>query len=143
MNKLTQEQINEMREQFAKQAWTDDEKAQANALCDAAERCAAMRKDAEPVAIRFPVTVDSQGVLFGKNYWVSHESITGCVAELIPKRHSQYWEWVLSAKINASALRQEQITECCGITISGEHRYCPKCGWEARINADAQEKKDE
>jgi hypothetical protein len=36
--RLTPAQIDEMRQQFQKQAWTDDEKAQADALCDAAER---------------------------------------------------------------------------------------------------------
>ena len=49
-----------------------------------------------------PVSVDIQGVLFGKYYWVSHETITGCVANLIPQKHPQYWEWVLSVKRDAS-----------------------------------------
>ena len=47
------------------------------------------------------IIVGVQGVVFGKNYWVSHEEITGCVANLIPERHKQYWEWV-----NAQAASQ-------------------------------------
>ncbi len=26
-------------------------------------------------------------------------------------------------------------TECCGVNITGEQRFCPKCGWEARASA--------
>jgi hypothetical protein len=39
------------------------------------------------------ITVDSEGVTFGPFYWVSHESITGCEAELIPTKHKQYFNW--------------------------------------------------
>ena len=28
-------------------------------------------------------------------------------------------------------------TECCGVEIAPEHRFCPKCGWEARAAAPA------
>lgn len=42
------------------------------------------------------VEVDAQGVHFG-SYWVSHEAITGCDANLIAKTRPQYWEWVLKA----------------------------------------------
>jgi len=43
--KLKQPQIDEMRQQFQKQAWTDDELEQADALCDAAERDLEARKE--------------------------------------------------------------------------------------------------
>ena len=49
------------------------------------------------LATHEPVTVDAQGVYFGKHYWVSHETITVCVANLIPSKHPQYWEWVCKA----------------------------------------------
>ena len=41
------------------------------------------------------VTVHKDGVQFGKWCWFSHESITGCVAELIPTKRKQYYEWFL------------------------------------------------
>ena len=25
------------------------------------------------------------------------------------------------------------ITECCGVAIADDHRFCPKCGYEARV----------
>ncbi len=25
-----------------------------------------------------------------------------------------------------------QVTECCGLPIAADERYCSKCGWEAR-----------
>jgi hypothetical protein len=25
------------------------------------------------------------------------------------------------------------VTECCEVPIGGDRRFCPKCGWEARI----------
>ena len=45
------------------------------------------------------VTVDKQGVAFGKNCWVSHETITGRTAEQLNKGHAgvignQYMKWV-------------------------------------------------
>lgn len=39
-------------------------------------------------------TVDTQGVHFGPNYWVSHETITGCVASEIERTRPEYWAWV-------------------------------------------------
>lgn len=30
------------------------------------------------------------------------------------------------------------ITECCGRSIEPEDRYCPRCGWECRIDAEWQ-----
>jgi hypothetical protein len=30
-------------------------------------------------------------------------------------------------------------TECCGVPIRSETRYCPKCGYEARVKADTPE----
>jgi len=27
------------------------------------------------------------------------------------------------------------ITECCGVAIADDHRFCPKCGYEARVEA--------
>ncbi len=24
-------------------------------------------------------------------------------------------------------------TECCGVSIAADERFCPKCGWEARV----------
>jgi hypothetical protein len=29
--------------------------------------------------------------------------------------------------------RQELRTECCGAPIRPDQRFCPKCGWEARV----------
>lgn len=43
-----------------------------------------------------PVTVDKEGVRFGKWCWISHEKITGCEAALIPAKHKQYYEWFLA-----------------------------------------------
>ena len=31
----------------------------------------------------------------------------------------------------------EQVTECCDARIPEDQRYCPKCGWEARVRAPA------
>jgi hypothetical protein len=33
------------------------------------------------------------------------------------------------------------VTECCGVSIDADHRYCPKCGYEARVEkgADARQ----
>ena len=28
------------------------------------------------------------------------------------------------------------ITECCGVAISANHRFCPQCGYECRIKED-------
>lgn len=51
----------------------------------------------EPLAALEPiVTVDKEGVSFGKWCWVSHEKITGCEAHLIPTKHKQYYEWFLA-----------------------------------------------
>lgn len=30
-----------------------------------------------------------------------------------------------------------RYTECCGVLIVSDHRFCPKCGWEARLLAAA------
>ena len=26
-----------------------------------------------------------------------------------------------------------RLTECCNVLIQPDQRYCPKCGWEARV----------
>lgn len=57
------------------------------------------------------ITVDKQGVLFGKWYWVSHEKITGCEAALIPAKYKQYYEWFLAnlhKPTNAAATQAKQ-----------------------------------
>jgi len=72
------------------------------------------------------VTIDSQGVLFGKHYWVSHEAITGCDAADIPTKKKQYWEWVQQAK--------ETFGNCplCKkpARVRNAKLYCPRCKQE-------------
>jgi len=39
------------------------------------------------------------------------------------------------AKRSGSATERRDIltTECCGVVLEVESRFCPKCGWECRI----------
>ena len=61
------------------------------------------------------ISVDLQGVHFGKNYWVSHETITGCEAKLIPIKHPAYWEWCLNVHalpiLNAAEEMRERAAQ--------------------------------
>ena len=63
------------------------------------------------------VMVSMQGVHFGKNYWVSHETITGCEAKLIPQEHPQYWEWVLNANPNIPSKMSKETALIDSITL--------------------------
>jgi hypothetical protein len=43
----------------------------------------------------------------------------------------------LIAAVRSDAIRgsADPRTECCNVAIEGDHRYCPKCGWECRLAA--------
>ena len=59
-----------------------------------------MTKPEQLTRVTKQVMVDSKGILFGERYWVSHETITGCIAKLIPTHHKQYWQWASSMPVS-------------------------------------------
>ena len=63
-------------------------------IADLEGRCAELHAQIAELE-KDAVTVHKDGVQFGKWCWVSHESITGCEASLIPTKRKQYYEWFL------------------------------------------------